>query len=96
MFLTSLAVSDKIIMVPLRLKRMVTDGFSLDITVNTAHISLKGGMLMEIVLSKGAKYLLQIIQATAQVVVAVMAIAQFVLKLIEYFKHKKSNRPDQG
>lgn len=40
--------------------------------------------------------MLQVIQVTTQVVVAVMATAQFVLKLVEHFEHKKSNRPDQG
>lgn len=39
--------------------------------------------------------MLQIVQVSAQVMVAAMAIGQFVLKLVEHFEHKKSNRPDQ-
>ena len=40
--------------------------------------------------------MLQVIQVSAQVVVAVSAVIQVVLKLIEIHKHEKSNRPDQG
>ena len=40
--------------------------------------------------------MLQVIQVTVQVIVAVMAIAQFVLRLVERYEHKKSNRADQG
>ena len=36
--------------------------------------------------------MLNIVQVAAQVVIATMAVAEFVLKL---FEHKKSNRPDQ-
>lgn len=39
--------------------------------------------------------MLQVIQVAAQVVVAIMATAQFVLKLVERYEHKKSNRPRQ-
>ncbi len=40
--------------------------------------------------------MLQIIQVVAQVVLAVMSTGQFVLKLVEYLEHKKSNRSAQG
>ena len=50
---------------------------------------------MGIVHQKEPSIVLQIIQVTAQVIVAVMAIAQFVLRLVEYREHKKSNRPSQ-
>ena len=75
---------------------MVTDGLSLDVTVNLAHFPfMKGGMFMGIVHRKEPSIMLQVIQVTAQVVVAIMATAQFVLKLVEYREHKKSNRPGQ-
>ena len=40
--------------------------------------------------------MLEIIQVSAQVIVAISAICQLVLKLLEYFEHKKSSRSDQG
>lgn len=40
--------------------------------------------------------MIQIIQVIAQVVVAITSTARFVLKLVEFLKNKKSNRPDQG
>jgi len=51
---------------------------------------------MGIVHRKEPSIMLQMIQVAAQVVVAVIAIAQFVLKLVERYEHKKSNRPNQG
>ena len=45
-------------------------------------------------ITKGlAIIMLNIVQVSAQVVIATMAVAEFVLKLLE---HKKSNRPDRG
>ena len=38
----------------------------------------------------------EIIQVLTQITVAVSAAGQLVLKLIEFFEHKKSNRPHQG
>lgn len=37
----------------------------------------------------------EIIQISSQVIIAISAEGQLVLKLIEYFEHKKSNRPSQ-
>ena len=60
------------------------------------HTSPKGGMRMGIVYRKDLSIVLQVIQVTAQVLLAISSIAQLVLRLVEYREHKKSNRPDQG
>ena len=41
-------------------------------------------------------FMLEIIEVIAKVVGAIMSTGCFVLRLLEYLKHKKSNRPDQG
>lgn len=51
---------------------------------------------MGIVYRKDPSIMLQIIQVTAQVTLAITAIGQLVIKLVEYFEHKKSSRSDQG
>ena len=51
---------------------------------------------MGIVYRKDLSIVLQVIQVTAQVLLAISSIAQLVLRLVEYREHKKSNRPDQG
>ena len=38
----------------------------------------------------------EIVQVLTQITVAISAAGQLVLKLIEFFEHKKSNRSAQG
>lgn len=43
-----------------------------------------------------ADFMLEVIQLIARVVGAISSTGLFVLRLVEYFEHKKSNRSDQG
>ena len=43
-----------------------------------------------------ADFMLEVIQFIARVVGAISSTGLFVLRLLEHFEHKKSNRPDQG
>ena len=51
---------------------------------------------MGIVYRKEPSIVLEIIQVVARVVSAIMTTGMFILRLIEYYQHKKSNRPSQG
>ena len=42
-----------------------------------------------------ADFMLEIIEVIARVVGATASTGLFVIRLLEYLKHKKSNRPDQ-
>ena len=83
-------------MVPQRLKQMVTDGLSLDVTYNQHPLPRKEWCVWGIVYRKEPSIVLEIIQVVAKVVSAIMTTGQFILRLVEHFEHKKSNRPNQG
>ena len=96
MFLTCLGICDNMFMVPQGLKRMVTDGLPLDVTVVCTHFPERGYVYGDSFSKGGPSIMSEIVQVLTQITVAISAAGQLVLKLIEFFEHKKSNRPDQG
>ena len=64
--------------------------------MKTTPTSLKGGMCMGIVYRKEPSNMQEIIQISSQVIIAISAAVQMVVKLIEFFEHKKSNPSAQG
>ena len=48
---------------------------------------------MGIVYRKEPSSMQEIIQISSQVIIAISAVVQMVLKLLEYCEHRKSNRP---
>ena len=78
------------------LKRMVTDGLPLDVTVVCTPFPERGYVYGDSFSKGGPSIMPEIIQILTQITVAISAAGQLVLKLIEFFEHKKSNRPDQG
>ena len=93
--MTRLAVFGNIVMVPQGLKRMVTDGLPLDVTVVCTHFPERGYVYGDSFSKGGPSIMPEIIQVLTQITVAISAAGQLVLKLIEFFEHKKSNRPVQ-
>ena len=51
---------------------------------------------MGIVYRKEPSSMQEIIQISSQVIIAISAVVQMVMKLLEYCEHRKSNRPSQG